>query len=365
MYKNSTVGVVIPAYNEAGFVGEVIDTVPAFVDRVYVVDDHSTDGTWAEILEHAEQQNRLAAPRPGEERADDTPEDRPADRERVAATDEEPDETGDQEVIRTDGGGVQRRVVPMRHRTNQGVGGAIKTGYRRALRDGIDVTAVMNGDGQMDPDILDRIIDPVVEGRADYAKGNRLHGLAPSEMPRWRLFGNLLLTLFTKIASGYWDVIDTQNGYTAISSAALERLDLDDVYDSYGFLNAILMRLNAQGMTVADVPMCPQYGAETSGIRYRSFVPNLSLLLLAGFVWRLQAKYADPSFPAVLYPVGAVGVGVGAGGLLGTLVLGTPAVVPWLFLLLGGVLVLISTLCLELYTIQGVEVESSDGGASS
>ncbi|MFW6321261.1 MAG: glycosyltransferase family 2 protein, partial [Halohasta sp.] len=181
MYNEHTVAVVVPAYNESGFVGDVIETLPEFVDRVYAVDDQSTDDTWREITAAADAVNETTA--------------------------------------ETDGGaGFDQRVVPIRHDENRGVGGAIKTGYLRAREDEIDVTAVMGGDGQMDPAYLERIIEPIVNGEAEYAKGNRLvNDTDHTEMPRFRLVGNRILTLLTKIASGYWRVGDPQMGYTAIS----------------------------------------------------------------------------------------------------------------------------------------------------
>lgn len=278
MYRGQTVAVVIPAYNEEQFIGSVIDEIPDFVDRLYAVDDCSTDGTWEAIREHA---------------------------------------TADADTkgtVTPDGGQIQSRVVPIRHETNQGVGGAIKTGYQRALQEGIDVTAVIAGDGQMDPDILDRFIDPIVEGTADYTKGNRLQAAdLHSEMPAWRQLGNSLLTFLTKIASGYWKMTDPQNGYTAISLSALEALDLDVLYDRYGFSNDILVNLNAHGFRVADIPMKAVYGDEESDIRYSSFVPSLSVLLFRDFLWRLKTKYMIVDFhPLVFfYMLGTVGSLIG------------------------------------------------------
>jgi glycosyltransferase involved in cell wall biosynthesis len=247
MYKGAKIAVVVPAYNEAEFVGGVIDGVPAFVDRIYPVDDCSTDETWAEIL---------------------------------AATSRDQDEF--------DGS----RVSPSRHERNRGVGAAIKSGYRRALEDGMEVIAVMNGDGQMDPAVLHRILDPVVEGEAGYAKGNRL--TTPERrrpMSHWRLFGNFLLTTLTRIASGYWQMADSQNGYTAISADTLERIDLEALYDGYGFLNDVLVRLNIHEVPIADVEMDAVYGDEVSRIKYHRFVPVLSWLLLGTFFERLERKY--------------------------------------------------------------------------
>ncbi len=279
MYHGNYVAVVIPAYNEETFVGDVITTVPEFVDRIYPVDDCSTDETWAEIRQAAEQMNTEMS----------TPEN-----ESISAI---PD------------GGHSQLVVPIQHTQNRGVGGAIKTGYQRALQDDADIIAVMNGDGQMDPEKLDRLLDPIVEGKAVYAKGNRLQSSDHwTGMSRWRLFGNFLLTQLTRIASGYWRMKDPQNGYTAISATALDELDIDSLYEQYGFLNDLLIRLNANNMRIADVEMEAIYGDESSSIRYTQFVPRLSWLLLTKFLWRLKTKHADGHREAVLpYITGIIG----------------------------------------------------------
>ncbi len=262
MYRGNAVGVVVPAYNEARFVGGVVDTLPAFVDRAYVVDDRSTDETWEEIRRHAARANERAA--------------EPV----VAAAD--------------GGASLDGRVVPIRHPVNRGRGAAVKTGYERALADGMDIVVVMDGDGQMDPDIMPAIIDPVVDGDADYAVGDRLAARDTRRgMPPWRLFGNLLLSGLTRIASGYWHIRDPQNGYTAISAEALSELDFDRLYDQYGFLNDLLVNLNVAEKRVATVPMRARYGDEESGIRYSTFVPGLSFLLLRDFLWRLRVRYLD------------------------------------------------------------------------
>ncbi|AGB31220.1 glycosyl transferase [Natrinema pellirubrum DSM 15624] len=287
MYKGKRIGVVVTAYDEAAFVGRVIETVPDFVDRIYAIDDASPDESWSVIQRVAERLNERAA----SEGAD------PA----VAVAD----------------GGDDRRVVPIRHEANRGYGAAVKTGYRRAAADGMDVVAVMNGDGQMDPAILDRIVDPVATGEADYAKGNRLRSPADrAEMSRFRLFGNAVLTGLSKFASGYWSIGDPQNGYTAISRETIEELDLEAITDRYGFLNHILTHLNVADRRVADVPMSAVYGDEESSIRYVPFVRFVSLLLLRSFCWRLKTKYVARSFnPAVVhYAVGSLGL---AGGLVG------------------------------------------------
>ncbi|RQH00357.1 glycosyltransferase family 2 protein [Natrarchaeobius oligotrophus] len=287
MYKGRTVAVVVTAYDEAAFVGQVIETVPEFVDRIYAVDDASPDDSWDVIQQTASRINAAVEP------------------ERAVAD-----------------GGDGRRVVPIRHEENRGYGAAVKTGYERAAEDGIDVVAVMNGDGQMDPAILDRIIDPVVSGEADYAKGNRL--LHPDDrdgMSAFRLLGNAMLTGLSKFASGYWTIGDPQNGYTAISRETIEQLDLESITDQYGFLNHILTHLNLNGCRIADVSMSAIYGDEESSIRYVPFVRYVSLLLLQSFLWRLKRRYVVEGFhPAVVfYGTAASGLAGGVVGFVGAL----------------------------------------------
>ena len=285
MLNGKTIGAVVPAYNESGLVGEVIDTLPSFVDRAYVVDDASTDDTWAEIERHAARANE--APR------------------------EDPPVSGR-------GVELDPRIVTIQHERNRGVGGAIKSGYARALEDGIDVTAVVAGDGQAEPDIVARIVAPVVAGVADYSKGNRLLDRDREDMPAFRQVGNGMLSLLTKIASGYWKVMDPQNGSTAISLEALEAIDIDALYEDYGFANDLLVRLNVHEMRVADVKRRSVYKDEKSHIRYSRFIPKVSVLLLRDFLWRLRAKYLVRDFHPIpfFYYLGAFGAGAGALALL-------------------------------------------------
>ena len=290
MYANNTVGVVIPAYNEEGYVGEVIDTIPGFVDRVYVIDDGSTDGTWAEINEAARSHNAGHPP-------------------------EAP--------------GFDVKVVPIQHEENRGVGGALKTGYLRALDDRIDVTTVLGGDGQMDPDKLKRYLDPIVRGEADYTKGNRF--MRPEdyeEMPRFRTAGNLMLSYLTKVASGYWRTMDPQNGYTAISLEALQRVDVEEMYEYYGYCNDLLVKMNAAGLRVADVAQSSEFVYEDdwkSHIEYNEYIPRVSAMLLRNFFWRLKAKAVHGQFhPFVgLYVVGMGLAGAGVAKTLASLVGGS------------------------------------------
>jgi len=292
MYEGARVAVVVPAYNETGLVCDVIRTVPTFVDFVYVIDDCSTDGTWDEI-------------RPLTTHVLDA----------EAFTSASIDDADAHEQV----------VVGMRHETNGGRGSCVKDGYRRALVDEIDVVAVMDGDGQMDPDELDRIVDPVVKGRADYTKGTRLADRDHvADMSNWRLFGNALLSLLTNLSSGYWGLLDSQNGYTAISRSALETIPIDDLYDRYGFLNDLLTTLNVHGLRLAEVPHPAVYDDEQSGIAYTTFVPAVSLLLLRNFLHRLRQRYLVEEFHAtvVCYGLGTAGLGVGVLAGLATVLTG-------------------------------------------
>lgn len=273
MYREHTIGVVIPAYNEEGYVGEVIDTLPDFVDRTYVVDDGSTDNTWEEIQDHAAAYN--------EENTPDAP-----------AYDE--------------------AVVPIQHEENRGVGGGIKTGYQHALADDIDITTVMGGDGQMDPDVLTKFLDPIVDDVADYTKGNRfMRSEDLDAMPQFRLVGNSILSLLTKIASGYWKIADPQNGYTAISREALQQASIDEMYEYYGYCNDLLVKLNAENLRVADIAHSADsvYDEENwkSHIEYDEYIPKVSWMLLRNFIWRLNRKYLIKDFNpiAFLYYFGA------------------------------------------------------------
>jgi len=268
-YRGKRVAVVVPAYNEEDLIGETMRSIPRYVARVYVVDDGSKDRTGAIIDAYAR---------------------------------------------------YDARVIPIHHRPNLGVGAAITSGYLQAVEDGMDVVAVMAGDNQMDPAHLPSLLDPIVEGKADYTKGNRLVSDAYRKgMPGWRSFGNSVLTFLTKIASGYWQMMDPQNGYTAISGKALSELPLTEVYQGYGYCNNLLVWLNIHNMTVRDVAIPARYGREKSKIRYSTYIPRVSNLLLGNFLLRLRTKYVQMSFhPLVFfYAAGAVLTPLGVlGGLI-------------------------------------------------
>ncbi|WP_225336121.1 glycosyltransferase family 2 protein [Halomicrobium urmianum] len=301
MYRGQTVGVVLPAYNEADHVGSVIESLPGFVDRVYAIDDCSTDETWDVICDYATVGDRAVGDA------------------------ESPDEQAAEEVLVPDGhGGALPEVVPVQHGTNQGAGGTLKTGYLLAARDGMDATVTIDADGQMDPTQMDRLLDPIVEGRAGFSKGNRLADADTSDgMPPFRLLGNWLLTLLMKPASGYWRLRDPQNGYTAISREALDAVDITAIPDDHDYPNDLLARLNAADVSVADVSIPAIYGEEESTIRFSEFVRRTSVTILRAFAWRLRAA-ADRGRPhlPVFYVAGVVGVIVGLFSTASTLLSG-------------------------------------------
>ena len=301
MYENHSIGVVVPAYNEAGHIGDVIRSMPDYVDRIYLVDDASTDDTWKEALSAARDGVDATVEAAAETRS-------------PVASDGGTDALRERAEVHPEVG----RLLPIRHHENLGAGGAIKTGYIAALRDGIDITVTIDGDGQMDPGYIPKLLDPIVSGEADYAKGNRLlRREYRQEMPRFRFVGNSILTFLTKIASGYWKTVDPQNGYTAISREALESIGPESIYEYYAYLNDILVRLNTQEMRVADVAMPDKYGDEESSINYPTYIRKVSGMLLGDFLWRLKVKYLVLDFHplALFYFFGAGTAGLGGAGL--------------------------------------------------
>jgi glycosyltransferase involved in cell wall biosynthesis len=250
MLEGKRVAVVVPAHDEEQLIATTLGGIPGFVDRIIVVDDGSVDAT--------------------------------------------------SERVRSFG---DTRVELVVHERNRGVGAAIVTGYKRALDEELDIVCVMAGDNQMDPQDLETLVRPVARGDVDYAKANRLFtGQAWELIPRTRYLGNAVLSMLTKIASGYWHVADSQSGYTAIGKDTLALLDLDRVYTYYGFPNDLLVHLNVVNARVRDFPSRPVYGVgERSGIRYHKVAPRISWLLIKAFFWRLREKYVIRDFHPLVF----------------------------------------------------------------
>ena len=242
----------IPAYNEESQIRQVLGQVPAYVDHIVVVDDASPDNTAARVQEAA---------------------------------------------------GTDDRIELIRLEENSGVGGALSVAYNWARDNGVDVAVSYDADGQMDPDEMTNLIDPIVRGDADYTKGNRL--LDPAGwrvIPRIRLFGNAVLSLLTKMASGYWSVSDSQSGYSAAGRIALERINWDKMYKRYGRPNDVLVLANVAECRVADVPITPIYGVgERSSMNIAKVTFSIAALLIRRFWWRLFRKYLLLDFHPLLF----------------------------------------------------------------
>ncbi|MBO6946773.1 MAG: glycosyltransferase family 2 protein [Rhodospirillales bacterium] len=207
------VAVVVPCYREKAHIMDVLKGIGSDVSAIYVIDDKCPDGTG----------------------------------DHVKANNEDP------------------RVKVCRHDENQGVGGATLTGYKAALDDGCDVIVKLDGDGQMDPSLIPNLVMPIYRHEADYTKGNRLHRRdAARSMPFVRLMGNMGLTLMSKLSSGYWDIMDPTNGFTAIHANVARQLPLEDIAKGYFFESDMLYRLSGLNAVVRDVPMRAHYGEEVS-----------------------------------------------------------------------------------------------------
>jgi glycosyltransferase involved in cell wall biosynthesis len=252
MYKDKQISVVVPAYNEETQIEKVVATMPDLVDKIIIVNDCSTDATKSVVEGLAEK---------------------------------------------------DARVVLVNHEVNQGVGGAIATGYMWSRDHEIDISVVMAGDAQMDPKDLTNIIDPVADDIADYSKANRLiTGDAYNQIPKIRFFGNSVLSLMTKIASGYWNVSDSQTGYTAINRKALETIDWSKMYKRYGQPNDLLVKLNIHDFRVVDVPTEPVYHVgEKSGIKIHKVIFTIGTLLVKLFFLRMFEKYYKRDFHPLIF----------------------------------------------------------------
>ncbi|PCJ57038.1 MAG: glycosyl transferase family 2 [Planctomycetota bacterium] len=290
MLSGKTIGVVIPCYNEETQISYVIESMPAFVDRIVVINDHSKDKTLNTILEIQKIYNLESILPVVEKTKNGSSRFSYADDMALKMIEEEDKKHIPSEIHEINN---KIKLIIIDHKKNGGVGGSIASGYKWCRDHDIDCTAVMAGDGQMDPAELESICMPIVNEEVDYVKGNRLiHRAARRVIPWKRFFGNSVLSILTKIASGYWHISDTQTGYTAINLVALQSISLSSIYRSYGMPNDMLVKLNIGSFIIKEVPIKPVYNiGEKSKMKIPIVIPKISFLLIKLFLKRLVVKY--------------------------------------------------------------------------
>lgn len=264
----SRVAVVIPSYKTSAHIVDVIKNIPVFVWRIYVVDDACPDFSGKVVEESL----------------------------------------------------IDKRVRVIYHKLNQGVGGAVMTGYKSAIEDGADVIVKVDGDGQMDPSLIPYFVEPIISGDADYTKGNRFYDLEEIRaMPPMRLFGNAVLSLMTKLSSGYWNLFDPTNGYTAIHADIAKHLPFEKISRRYFFETDMLFRLNTLRAVVVDVPMDAKYEDEVSNLKVSKIVGEFLFKHSRNFLKRIFYNYylRDLSLASIELPIGLIMLffGIGYGGL--------------------------------------------------
>jgi len=254
MYRDKTISLVIPAYNEEKLIVPTLENVPKLIDKIYVINDASTDNLDMVV--------------------------------KAAAI-------------------KDKRVELISHKSNKGPGGAIITGYQRSSEDGYDLTVVVGGDHQMELSEVARFLDPLIDHQADYVKGNRFLVWEKTriKMPKIRIVGNILITGLTKIASGYYKIMDVVDGYTAITKQAIDVVDWSKAWPKYGYPMDFLIRLNAYGFRVKDVARTPVYlqGERQSQIKGLTYAIKVSPMLIRGFFWRMIFKYIYRDFHPLVF----------------------------------------------------------------
>ncbi|MCE5250169.1 glycosyltransferase family 2 protein [bacterium] len=252
MYRNNTVSAVVPVYNGENLIDQTIQGIPDYIDFIIIVDDCSSDKTAEKVKESIS---------------------------------------------------GNHRIIYIRHETTLGIGAAIRTGYIWCRDHNADIAVVMNGDFSMNPEDIPNLLDPIVDNHADYTKGNRLiTGEAWQKLPHIRYFGDSVLTLMTKIVSGYWHVTDSQSGYTAMSKKVLHLIPIENIHHGYGYQNDILVRLNIYNFRVMDISINPEYRAlENRGTRFHAILFPVSLLLLRLFFRRMFQKYVVRDFHPLIF----------------------------------------------------------------
>ena len=258
----TNIAVVIPTYRAHNHILGVINEIGPEVARIYVVDDCCPDGSGDFVVANCK----------------------------------------------------DKRVSVITHTVNQGVGGAVMTGYNAAIEDGMDILVKIDSDGQMDPALIMNFVDPIVNGEADYTKGNRFFDLEKvRSMPKVRLFGNAVLSLMCKLSSGYWNLFDPTNGYTAIHADVARYLPFDKISRRYFFETDMLFRLNTLRAVVIDIPMVARYGDEVSSLKISKIIGEFFAKHVRNFLKRIFYNYylRDMSLASIELPVGLVLLGFG------------------------------------------------------
>ncbi len=251
------VAVVIPAYRVKKHVLDVIQAIGPEVEKIYVVDDCCPEESGEFVLQQSN----------------------------------------------------DARVSVVKNEKNQGVGGAVMSGYRAAIADGMDIVVKVDGDGQMDPALISQFVQPIVAGEADYTKGNRFYNLDNIlTMPKIRLFGNAVLSLMTKVSSGYWNIFDPTNGYTAIHADVIKKLPLHKISNRYFFESDILFRLNTLRAVVVDIPMDAKYEDEVSNLKIKKIIGDFLFKHSRNFLKRIFYNYylRDMSLASLELPIGII-----------------------------------------------------------
>lgn len=254
-HLNAIIAVVIPSYRVTQHIMGVIEAIGSEVSLIYVVDDKCPEGSGDYVAQRC----------------------------------------------------TDPRVRVLRHDLNQGVGGAVMTGYRAAGADGADVIVKVDGDGQMDPDLIPYFVQPIVDGVADYTKGNRFYDLEEiGAMPPIRLFGNTVLSLMAKLSTGYWDLFDPTNGFTAIHADVARHLPYSKISRRYFFETDMLFRLNIMRAAVVDVPMAAKYGDEVSGLKISKVINEFLVKHVRNFFKRIFYNYylRDLTLASLELPIG-------------------------------------------------------------
>jgi dolichol-phosphate mannosyltransferase len=249
------IAVVIPSYKVINHIAQVIERIPKFVHHIYVVDDCCPDMTGDHVLKSF----------------------------------------------------TDSRIKVIKNPRNLGVGGAVLAGYKAAICDDIDIVVKIDGDGQMDPGLIPLFIHPIINGEADYTKGNRFYELEHvKSMPLIRLLGNSILSFLTKLSSGYWDLFDPTNGYTAIHCNVASQLPFTKISNRYFFETDMLFRLNTLRAVIVDIPMEASYGNEVSNLKIKNIVGEFMIKHFINTIKRIFYNYylRDLSIASFELPIG-------------------------------------------------------------